>query len=432
MLKVPFHQDPNFSEPHRHEAPPRRAHDLARTLITGQLATEGGKPVRSSFLPFGAPCLGNEEIQEVVDTLRSGWIGTGPRAQRFEKEFGAYVGAKYAIAVNSCTAGLFLSLVALGIGPGDQVITTPLTFAATVNVIEHVGARPVLVDICPDTLNINPEFVEGAVTSRTKAIMPVHFGGLACDMDALKDIGKLHKLAIIEDAAHAIGTRYNGIMAGTLGTLAAFSFYANKNLTTAEGGMVTTDDPALMERIQLLRLHGLSRDAWKRFGIRRLMKSDILIPGYKSNMPDLMAAIGIHQLSKQEQFLEARERYARVYDEAFADLPVRIQPRPSNLERNRHSLHLYVLILETSHWQVHRDEVINALLVENIGAALHYRPIHTHPYYREKYGYKPQDYPHAYEIGQHILSLPLTPGMSEEDVAEVVIAVHKVAGKYTH
>jgi dTDP-4-amino-4,6-dideoxygalactose transaminase len=397
-----------------------------------KLAIEGGEPVRSSFLPFGVPCLGEEEIHEVVDTLRSRWIGTGPKVQRFEQEFAAYVGAPYAIAVNSCTAGLFLSLVALHIGPGDEVITTPLTFAATVNVIEHVGARPVLADIDPKTLNINPELVERAITSRTKAIIPVHFGGLACDMDALQAIAERYNLAIVEDAAHAVGTRYHRKMVGSLGNLTAFSFYANKNLTTAEGGIVTTNDPTSAEALQLLRLHGLSRDAWKRFATRRLMQSDIILPGYKYNMPDLAAAIGIHQLHKQEPFLKIRECYARRYDAAFADLPVRFQPRPSDLEQNRHGLHLYVLILDADGWQVPRDTVIEALLMENIGAALHYRAIHVHPYYRKKYGYKPDAYPHAYEAGDHILSLPLTPGMSDADMDDVVKAVHKVARVYVN
>lgn len=392
-----------------------------------KLAIDGGEPVRSSFLPFGAPCLGEEEIHEVVDTLQSGWIGTGPKAERFEQEFAAYIGVKYAVSLNSCTAGLFLSLVALGIGAGDEVITTPLTFAATVNVIEHVGARPVLVDIDPKTLNIDPERVERAVTPRTKAMIPVHFGGLGSDMDALRAIAERYHLAMVEDAAHAVGTRYHGKNAGALGRLASFSFYANKNLTTAEGGMVTTDDPMLAEAIRVLRLHGLSRDAWKRFGTRRLMKSDILLPGYKFNMPDLAAAIGIHQLHKQERFLKVRERYARMYDEAFADLPVRLQPRPLDAEQNRHSLHLYVLILEAGHWQVGRDKVIEALLMENIGAALHYRAIHTHPFYREKYGYQPKDYPQAYQVGENILSLPLSPKMSDADAMDVMNAVQKVA-----
>jgi dTDP-4-amino-4,6-dideoxygalactose transaminase/glycosyltransferase involved in cell wall biosynthesis/ubiquinone/menaquinone biosynthesis C-methylase UbiE len=397
----------------------------------GRLSVEGGEPVRATFLPFGAPCLGEEEIAEVVDTLRSGWIGTGAKAERFEQEFAAYVGASHAVALNSCTAGLFLSLLALGIGSGDEVITTPLTFAATVNVIEHVGARPILADINPETLNIDPRCVERAVTPRTRAIIPVHFGGLACEMDALEEVAAKHNLAIIEDAAHAVGTRYRGRSAGAMGRIASFSFYANKNLTTAEGGMVTTDDKALADRIRTLSLHGLSRDAWKRFNSRRLMKSDVLLPGYKFNMPDLAASIGIQQLRKQERFMEIRARYARRYDEAFARLPVRLQPRPLNQEQSRHSLHLYLLMLEPEGWRVQRDAVIEALLNENIGAALHYRAIHTHPFYSEKYGYRPEDYPHAYHAGEQLLSLPLTPGMTDADVSDVIRAVHKIAKAYT-
>jgi dTDP-4-amino-4,6-dideoxygalactose transaminase len=395
-----------------------------------QLSIAGGTPVREKFLAFGAPVLGEEEINEVVDTLRSGWIGTGPKAQKFEQDFAAYVGAKYAISLNSCTAGLFLALMALGIGPGDEVITTALTFAATVNVIEHTGARPILCDIDPVTLNIDPEQVARLITPCTKAILPVHFGGLACDLDGLHVLADPRGIAVIEDAAHATGTRYHGQLVGSTGTLAAFSFYANKNLTTAEGGMLTTNDPLLEDKIRVLRLHGLSRDAWKRFATRKLMKSDILLPGYKFNMPDLAASIGIHQLRKQEKFLEVREQYARIFDAAFVDLPVRLQPRPRDLDQNRHGLHLYVLILPADGWRVHRDEVINALLAENIGAALHYRSIHTHPYYREKYQYQPHDYPYAYEAGEHILSLPLTSGMSLSDIEDVITAVHKVAAAY--
>ena len=392
---------------------------------------DGGEPVRERFLPFGAPCLGEEEIAEVVDTLRSGWIGTGPKAQMFEDEFATYVGAKYAVSLNSCTAGLFLSLVALGIGSGDEVITTPLTFAATVNVIEHVGARPVFADIDPTTLNIDSGQVERTINSHTRAILPVHFGGLACDMDSLQAIATKHGIAIIEDAAHATGTRYRGRMVGSIGKLTAFSFYANKNLTTGEGGMLTTDDTALDEKIRVLRLHGLSRDAWKRFATRRLMKSDIIMPGYKFNMPDLAAAIGIHQLHKQEKFLEVRERYAQSYDAAFESLPVILQPRPRDLSFNRHSLHLYLLMLKPGRWRVHRDQVIDALLAENVGAALHYRAIHTHPYYREKYGYKPYDFPVALRVGESVLSLPLVPQMTERDVQDVVGAVRKVIAAYT-
>ncbi|HVF49632.1 MAG TPA: aminotransferase class I/II-fold pyridoxal phosphate-dependent enzyme [Pyrinomonadaceae bacterium] len=401
-----------------------------RAPVEDKLAIEGGVPVREKFLLFGAPCLGEEEIAEVVETLRSGWIGTGPKAERFEREFADYVGARHAVSLNSCTAGLFLSLKALGVGAGDEVITTPLTFAATVNAIEHTGARPVLVDINPATLNLDVALVARAVTARTRAVIPVHFGGLSCEMDALRALAREHKIAIVEDAAHATGTRYRGRMAGTLGTLASFSFYANKNLTTAEGGMVTTDDERLAAQIKSLRLHGLSGDAWKRFGTKRLLKSDIIEPGYKFNMPDIAAAIGLQQLRKQERFIRTRQCFAAMYDEAFAGLPVRLQTRPRDTEQNRHSLHLYAVVLERGGWRVHRDEVIEALLAENIGAALHYRAVHTHPFYRDKYGYQPADYPHAFQTGESILSLPLTPGMTDADALDVIHAFQKVARAY--
>lgn len=296
--------------------------------------------------------------------------------------------------------------------------------------VEHLGARPVFADIDAATLNISLAQIEAAITERTKAIIPVHFGGLACDMDAIGEIAQRHKLAIVEDAAHATGTRYKGRMVGSIGTLTSFSFYANKNLTTAEGGMVTTDDPTLAEQLMIYRLHGLSRDAWKRFSTRTLMLSDVIAPGYKFNMPDLAAALGLPQLRKQEAFLATREQYACYYDQAFAPLPVRLQPRPADLEQNRHALHLYVLILEQGAFRVHRNDIINALLAENIGAALHYRALHTHPYYRETYNYRPEDYPNAYFVGEHILSLPLTPGMSQKDLDDVVAAVNKVLRHY--
>lgn len=400
--------------------------------MNSQLAIEGGTPVRDSFLVFGKPCLGDEEINEVIDTLRSGWIGTGPKAVRFEQMFAEYVGSKHALAVNSCTAALHLGLLAHNIGPGDEVITSPLTFAATANVICHVGAKPIFADINPASLNIDPTKIEQAITPRTKAIMPVHFGGLACDMDSIMALARQHNVRIIEDAAHAVGTRYHDRLIGAsgYGTLACFSFYANKNLTTSEGGMITTENDELADRIAVYRLHGLSKHAWQRYSSRTLLLSDAIYPGYKYNMPDLAAALGIHQLGKQEQFLAIREAYARVYDEAFSQLPgVRLQPRPTE-PANRHALHLYVLVLDLQHYRVTRNEIISALLAENIGAALHYRAVHTHPYYRETYGYRPEDYPVAYEVGESILSLPLTPGMTDGDLNSVIEGVSKVLGAY--
>lgn len=398
--------------------------------MTSELAIDGGKPVRETFLVFGKPCLGPAEEQEVLDTLRSGWIGTGPKALRFERMFAEYVDAKHALAVNSCTAALHLALMASDIGPGDEVITTPLTFAATTNVIIHAGARPVFADIDPHTLNIAPVNIERAITERTRAIIVVHFGGLPCPMAEIMALARERGLVLIEDAAHAVGARYEGRMIGGLGNLACFSFYANKNLTTAEGGMVTTDDENVAERIAVLRLHGLSRHAWQRYTTRRLMLSDALYPGYKYNMPDLLASLGIHQLQRLEEGLQVRERYARMYDAAFSELPgVRLQPRPSD-GRNRHALHLYVLVLDLEQFRVSRNQIIDALLAENIGAALHYRALHMHPYYRNTFGYRPDDFPVAALVGESILSLPLTPCMSEQDVHDVIEAVYKVLKAY--
>lgn len=401
--------------------------------MDSRLAIDGGTPVRDSFLVFGRPCLDDDEINEVVDTLRSGWIGTGPKTLRFEQMFAEYVNNQHALAVNSCTAALHLGLIAHNVGPGDEVITTPLTFAATANVIMHVGARPVLADIDPVTLNIDPANVERAITPRTRAIMPVHFGGLAADMDALEDLAEKHNLAVIEDAAHATGTRYRGRLIGAnTGTLACFSFYANKNLTTAEGGMITTEDNDLADKIAVYRLHGLSKHAWQRYSSRTLLLSDAIYPGYKYNMPDLAAALGIHQLAKQERFLAIRESHARVYDQAFSQLPgVRLQLRPTD-PADRHALHLYVIVLDLKQFRVSRNRIIEALLAENIGAALHYRALHTHPYYQETYRYRPEDYPVAYNVGESILSLPLTPGMTDGDLNSVIEGVDKVLGAYRH
>ena len=263
-----------------------------------KLAIDGGSPVRNEFLPFGVPSLGDDEIREVIETIRSGWIGTGPKTQEFEQDFAAYVGAKHTVAVNSCTAGLHLSLLVSGVGPGDEVITTPLTFVATANVIEHCGAKPVFVDIDPRTLNIDPASVERAMTERSRAILPVHFGGLACDMDELRAIAEKHRVALIVDAAHAVGTRYKGEMVGNIGDLTSFSFYPNKNMTTIEGGMVTTNSEEWDELLRIYRLHGLSRDAWKRYQSHRLSLSDAILPGYKYNMTDIQASFGLHQLRK--------------------------------------------------------------------------------------------------------------------------------------
>jgi dTDP-4-amino-4,6-dideoxygalactose transaminase len=406
---------------------------------TGTLAIEGGKPVRDEMLRFGAPNFGVEEIAEVVDTLKSGWISTGPKTKQFEREFAAYVGAKYAVGLNSCTAGLHLSLVVQGIGPGDEVIVPPLTFGATANVVEHVGARPVLADIDPATLCIDPLEIEKAIGPRTKAIIPVHYGGMPCDLDAIHDLARAHNLLVIEDAAHAIGAKYKGRMIGSISSLTNFSFYANKNLSTAEGGMVTTDDPALEEKLRVYHLHGLSRDAWKRYHTKEFSASEVVVPGYKYNMTDLQASLGIHQLRKQEQFIARREALAVLYDRALSELggPVRIVPRPpydgggiGKEGRSRHVLHLYVLLLDLARLKVSRNRVLSALLAENIGVSMHFTPLHMHPYYRDKYGYRPGDFPVACRVGESVISLPLVPQMTEKDAEDVVEGVRKVLSAY--
>lgn len=396
-----------------------------------KLAIDGGTPVRAKMLLFGAPNFGEEEIAEVVDTLRSGWISTGPKTKKFEEQFADYVGAKYAVGLNSCTAGLHLSLVALGIGPGDEVIVPPLTFGATANVVEHVGARPVFADIDPVTLCIDPRQIERALTPRTKIVIPVHYGGMPCAMDEIRAIAASHRLTVVEDAAHAIGALYKGRKIGSLSPLTNFSFYANKNLSTAEGGMVTTDDVALEAKLRVYHLHGLSRDAWKRYHTKEFSMSEVVVPGYKYNMTDLQASLGLHQLAKQEQFIARREELAAFYDEAFSEFEgvVRAVPRPHD-GQTRHVLHLYVLLLDLARLKVDRNQFLSALLAENIGVSMHFWPLHMHPYYREKYGYSPDDFPVARRVGESVLSLPLVPQMNERDAQDVVDAVRKVSNAY--
>lgn len=392
-----------------------------------ELAINGGKPQREKMLPFGVPNFGEEEIAEVVDTLRSGWVSTGPKTKKFEGEFAAYVGAKYAVALNSCTAGLHLSLVVSAIGPGDEVILPTMTFGATANVVEHVGARPVFVDIDPVTLCIDPKQIEKAITPKTKAVIPVHYGGMPSAMDEIRAIADAHHLIVIEDAAHAIGTKYKGRMVGSMSPLTNFSFYANKNLSTAEGGMVTTNDAALEEKLRIYHLHGLNRDAWKRYHTKSFTMSEVVVPGYKYNMTDIQASLGIHQLRKQEQFIARREELASFYDEAFSELDgvVRTVPRPHD-GQSRHVLHLYVLLLNLSKLDADRNQLITEMLAENIGVSMHFWPLHMHPFYREKYHYRPEDMPVAQSVGESEISLPLVPQMTEHDGQDVVDAVRKV------
>ncbi len=376
------------------------------------------------IVPFHRPCLGPEEEAEVIDTLRSGWLTTGPKTKRFEKEFAAYTGAKHAIAVNSCTAALHTSLVALGIGPGDEVITTPITFASTANVIEHVGAKPVFVDVEPDTLNLNPALLEQAITTKTKAIIPVHFAGHPCDMDAIQTIATAHGLHVIEDAAHAIESVYQGKKIGSISRTTCFSFYATKNMTTGEGGMITTQDNELAERLRVLSLHGISTDAWKRYGPQGYKHWDILEPGFKYNMFDIQAAIGLHQLRKIDNFHALRQRWVHRYDEAFADLAELIRlRRRTNITC---AFHLYAVRFDTESLSLSRDQIIQKLQERGIGIGVHFRAVHLHPFYRIKYGYCPGTFPVAEYAGDRLISLPLFPTLTEEQIDFVIRGVRDV------
>jgi dTDP-4-amino-4,6-dideoxygalactose transaminase len=394
------------------------------------LACEGGRPVRSDFLVFGRPLIGEEEIAEMADTLRSGWIGFGPKCLRFEEEFAAYAHAEYAVSVNSATAALHLALIAAGIGRGDEVITTPLTFVATANVITHVGAVPVFVDVDPVTQNMDPARIEPAITRRTRAILPVHMAGWPCEMGAITPIAERHGLTVIEDAAHAAETWYRKRKVGSISRFTAFSFYATKNLTTGEGGMLTTGDATVVDRLRRLRLHGLDRDAWKRYAPGGFVPYQALEPGYKYNMTDMQASLGLHQLARLEHALTVRERIWEIYDEAFADVPGITTRALPKVRGNRHARHLYALELDPDRLSCDRTQFARALTAENIGTGIHFVPVHLHEHYRHAYGTRRGDHPHAERIGDRTLSLPLSAAMSEEDAADVVAAVTKVARHY--
>jgi len=383
--------------------------------------------MRGEFLPFAAPLLGDEEIQEVVHCLRSGWLTTGHKVKQFEREFGEFIGAKHALAVNSCTAALHLALEAVGVGPGDEVITTPMTFTATAAVIEHLGARPVFADVTANTLNIDPAEIQRRLSPRTNAILPVHFAGQACDMDAIGALARAHGLPVVEDAAHAIPTRYKGRLVGTLSDVTCFSFYATKNLTTGEGGMVVTGRDDLAERMKLMHLHGMSKDAWKRYTQNGSWSYEILAPGFKYNLTDIAAAIGVHQLRKCEAFHRRRRAIADQYDAAFAGLPGVSVPRVD--DRDGHGWHLYVIQVDPERLTIDRDAFIERLIARNIGVSVHFIPLHVHPYYRDRYAFRPDDYPAAFAAYERILSLPIYAKMSDDDVRHVVDAVRSIATK---
>jgi dTDP-4-amino-4,6-dideoxygalactose transaminase len=375
-------------------------------------------------VPFSPPNLGEEELQEVVDTLRSDWITTGPKTARFEVEFAEYVGAPKALAVNSCTAGLHVALATLGIGPGDAVATTPMTFAATANVIEHVGATPLLVDVEPRTLNISPTELERRLTPNVKAIIPVHYAGHPVDLDAIMAIARRRGIPIVEDAAHALPTRYRGRPIGSHGNLAAFSFYATKNMTTGEGGMLT-GTPEQIDRARVLHLHGMSKDAARRYEKGGSWRYEILAAGFKYNMTDIQAALGRVQLKRLGAFHERRLQIVARYNEAFAGLDAIVTP--TVLPECDSAHHLYVIRLRLEQMHIGRDAFITALNERGIGTSVHFIPLHIHPFYRDKYGYRPEDFPVAYDAFTRMLSLPLFSRMTDEQVDQVVAAVREIA-----
>jgi dTDP-4-amino-4,6-dideoxygalactose transaminase len=385
--------------------------------------TTGVKRARSSFLVFGSPFIGEPEIDEVVATLRSGWIGTGPRVAKFEERMTEYTGAEHAMAVSSCTAALHLSMLALGIGPGDEVVTTPMTFAATANAIIHTGAKPVFADVNRKTMLIDPEKLEAAITPRTKAVIPVHLAGRPCQMDDITSIARKHGIYVIEDAAHCIEGRYHGRRIGMIGDLTCFSFYVTKNLTTAEGGMVITNNKEWADKIRSLGLHGMDRDAYKRFSDSGYVHYQVIAPGYKYNMTDIQAALGIHQLERIEASWDRRNEIWNYYQRALSDLPV---SRPAPDEENvRHARHLYTILVHEDECGKDRDQILSSLHRQNIGTGVHYTALHLHPYYRRTFGYTEGSYPNAEWIGKRTISLPLSAKLSDDDVEDVVIALRQ-------
>lgn len=387
-----------------------------------RLAGEGGVPVRETFLPFHRSKIGEEEIREVVDTLRSGWLTTGPKTKRFEKDFSRTIGVKYAIGLNSCTAGIHLALISAGVGPGHEVLVPSVSFPSVANMVIHLGAKPVFVDVERDTLNLDVAHVVENLNENTKAVIVVHFAGHPCDMDPLMQIAGEYNLEVIEDCAHALEAQYKGKRVGTFGDYASYSFYATKNMTTGEGGMLVTPHEDRLEKLRMLSLHGISRDAWKRYSPRGYQHWETLYPGFKYNMFDLQAAIGLHQIQQVDSWLQVRKHWTEMYDTAFEDL----EPISPLARRDYASaaFHLYVIRLEIERLNTDRDRILDALEAENIGVGVHFRPVHLHPYYRSLVPQK--SLPVSEWASERILSLPLYPAMCEEDVQDVIRALKKI------
>jgi dTDP-4-amino-4,6-dideoxygalactose transaminase len=376
--------------------------------------------MRDEFLIFGKPDIRPEEIAEVVDSLERGWVGTGPKVNRFEEMLAEYIGVNHVRCVSSCTAALFLGLRCLGVGPGDEVLLPTMTFVASANVVEHVGATPILVDSVPGTGAMDLDLAETLIGPRTKAIMPVHLAGRPIDLDRLSEIRDRHGLSVIEDAAHAIGAEWRGRKVGSTGNVAAYSFYATKNITTAEGGALVTDDPVIAERVERLALHGLTLGAWQRFSDSGYKHYDANEPGFKFNMTDLNAALGLHQLPRLDVGIEYRSELWSRYDGLLEQLPVETPP-PAGAEM-RHARHLYQVLVGPES-AVGRDELLSLMTSSKIGVGVHYRAVHLHPYYRDKYDLDPAEFPVATDISNRTLSLPLGTNVTEADQDDVVDAL---------
>jgi dTDP-4-amino-4,6-dideoxygalactose transaminase len=383
--------------------------------------------MRTNFLSFSPPAIGDEEIADVVDTLRSSWITTGPKTRRFEERIAEYLGAESALAVSSATDGMLVALASLGVAPGDEVITSTMTFCSTVHVIEHLGARPVLVDVEPDTLCIDPAHVERAIGPRTRGILPVHLYGHPCDMDPLLELARNHGLFVLEDAAHALPASYKGRAVGTIGTATVLSFYATKNLTTAEGGMVLGSRD-LIERARIWSLHGMSRDAFKRYSAEGSWHYDVVLPGFKCNMTDIQAALGLQQLNRLPAFQRRRRQIVDAYNAAFDVVP-ELQT-PTERPDVESALHIYALRLRLEMLAIDRAQFIETLKARNIGSSVHFIPNHLHRYYQEKYAFSPGDFPIAYENYRRLVSLPLHPGMTDSDVRDVIDAVTGIVAEH--
>lgn len=384
--------------------------------------------MRKKFLVFGSPLIGRAEIKEVLDSLKSGWLGTGPKVKKFEESFGNYKGVKHSLAVNSCTAAMHLAMCAIGIKPGDEVLIPTMTFAATANIVIHAGGIPILVDCERDSMNISLADAEKKITKRTKAIIPVHMAGRSCNMDALELFVKKHNLKMIEDCAHAVETEYHGRKVGTFGEIGCFSFYVTKNLVTGEGGMAITNNKEYANKIKVMALHGMSADAWKRFGNEGYKHYEVIYPGFKYNMMDIQAALGIHQLKKIEKHWIRRQEIWKIYNKAFSKLPVFL---PATVEpQTRHAYHLYTILLDLDKLKINRDQFLQEMTRRKIGVGVHFVAVHLHPHYRDRFGYKRGDFPNAEWISERTVSLPISPKLSARDVEDVIEAVTEILTKY--